>query len=439
MQPPPLAAVIGIGLISAVLSLMLYPMGGAKNYFRYKQPLFVAGVVFMPLFAFVAAVLQSSLSDEVKAWLLLVGMLFFWASALILAVPATHGPFTPGLKFRPDFILPGGVMLVKGIVLTGIGLMLTFQDPFKLPQWNWWGFVLAFWGIILIIPVRGMLKMYFRMHRLVGLPPGEDARWSALREGTLIIGLLILLYGFLNAFMGTAPFTTLTPKNGRSIPLLALSFALIAVRGFYKRSIPEGAESRRQTVLKQILLYLAILSLLYGYVISFMQRWMSMHPTTNPRGFVLGLLFILLGFILFVPGRTIALEHEWDATVRNAMGMLSTLSTDKRWNMMRRRMQTLLLMPEDQRQDHLRAMAQGLSDMTEDQRQTVMETMVTLLMALDDASRTTILSSNSAALKSLPQAKRQTVMGDMMGAVAQLPGGQRRQMMQSMDMALGAV
>lgn len=61
MQAPPLAAVIGIGLISAVLSLMLYPMGGAQRYFWYKHPLFVAGVVFMPLFAFVAAVLQSSL------------------------------------------------------------------------------------------------------------------------------------------------------------------------------------------------------------------------------------------------------------------------------------------------------------------------------------------------------------------------------------------
>ncbi len=438
MLAPPLSAVLGIGFIAAVLTVMLYPMAGTERYFWYKHPLFIAGVVFMPMFAFVAANLQSSLPVETKTWLLLVGMGLFWASALILIHPAVHGSFVADLKFRPDFILPGGVNFVKGVVLTGIGLMLTFQDPFKLPQWNWWGFVLAFWGIILIIPVRGMLKMHLRMHRLVGLPWGKSWGGLVLREGVLFLGLLILLYGFLNAFMGAMPFTTVVSKVWSGWLLVLLSALLLAARGLYKRTLPEGAETWSQTLVKQLWLYAAVLPMLYGYVVSFMGRWMTMHPATNPQGFALGLLFVALGFVLAVPVRVVALRHEWEATVRNVMGMLSMLPADRRWTMMRRRMQTLLAAPEKERRGHLRAMAVGLSELTDDQRQVVMETMVTLLAAFDDATRMIILSSNAAALQNLPEVRRQAVMGGMIGAVAQLPSAQRRQMMQSMDMAFSA-
>lgn len=438
MQPPPTDAIIALGLISAVLTLMLFPMGGSRRYFWYKHPLFVAGVVFMPLFAFVAAVLQSTLPVETKAWLLLVGMLGFWASAVILVREATHGAFIPGLKFRPDFILPGGVTFVKGIVLTGIGLMITFQEPFKLPQWSWWGFVLAFWGIILIIPTRGMLKMYLRMHRMVGLPKGKAWQWALLRETVLFVGLAILLYGFLNAFMGATPFTTVTPVVWWGAPLVLLSALILALRGYYKTIIPEGAETWGQTIAKQLLLYAAVLPLLYGYVVSFMGRWMTFHPAGNTNGLLLGGLFVLLGFSLMVPARSRSLRNEWKAMMRNLVGTLAALPSEQRWRMMRRRMKVLLAMPEAQRRGNLQAMDQGISELTAAQRQTVMDTMVALLIAMDAEDRRTIMNSNTAVLSALPSEPREAVMGSMIGAVSQLPKEQRRQMMQAMDMAMSA-
>ncbi|MBI4259214.1 MAG: hypothetical protein HY658_01490, partial [Actinobacteria bacterium] len=194
MPPLPDEAYVAIVLVSTVIALMLYPWAGRRTYLAYRTPVFIAGVVFMPLFLYIGAVLSSGIGPiETQAALLLTGLGLFFLSAAVLALPRAHGDYVAGLGFRPDLILPGGVNLVKGIILTGLGLMLALQPEYGLPTWNWWGFVLAFWGIITIIPLRGMLKMLMRRGRLLG-EPWATSWWAvALRENVLFVGILVLL------------------------------------------------------------------------------------------------------------------------------------------------------------------------------------------------------------------------------------------------------
>ncbi|MFV1991500.1 MAG: hypothetical protein ACC652_12255, partial [Acidimicrobiales bacterium] len=158
-------AIIGLSLISFVVTLMLFPFAGRATYQRYRPVTFVGGVLFMPLFVAIAVSLQADWPLTETALVVPVLFIGFWGSAAWLVHTPTKGSFVPGLEvgprfnFRPDLILPGGVMLVKGIILMGVGMLISFQDTLRLPQWSWWGFVLAFFGIITIIPIRGVAKM----------------------------------------------------------------------------------------------------------------------------------------------------------------------------------------------------------------------------------------------------------------------------------------
>jgi MFS family permease len=50
---------LGTAFIAAIMSLMQYPMAGLQDYFKYRTPLFIAGVIFMPLFIYFASMLPS--------------------------------------------------------------------------------------------------------------------------------------------------------------------------------------------------------------------------------------------------------------------------------------------------------------------------------------------------------------------------------------------
>lgn len=155
----------------------------------------------------------------IPAYVLITVLIGFWASAAWLGYSKTQGQYVKGLKlgemfaFRPDLILPGGVNFVKGVLLTGIGLILMLHITPALPQWNWWGFILAFWGIMILIPIRGVFKMILRRERLLGNTEALGMRINFIKELLLFFGLLILLYGFLNAFRGVVSFTIFIPRR----------------------------------------------------------------------------------------------------------------------------------------------------------------------------------------------------------------------------------
>ncbi|MBI2237418.1 MAG: hypothetical protein HYU54_02690 [Actinobacteria bacterium] len=434
MPPLSIGTYVDVALVSTVVALMLYPWAGRPAYLAYRTPVFVTGVVFMPLFLYIGSVLSSNIQSlSTQATLLLVGLGLFWLSAAVLALPQTQGEYVPGLGFRPDLILPGGVNLVKGVILTGLGLMLAFQPEFQLPAWNWWGFALAFWGIILTIPVRGMLKMLMRRGRLLG-EPWATSWWAiALREGALFVGLGILMYGLLNAFMGAIPFTTIYPKLWVTWSFVGGAFALLVlVRPLLKAMILEGDERWWETITKQLLLYVSFVGMIYGLASSFMDQWLWFHPDSNPAGFAMGISLVGAGFLLAVPLRAAALRNEWKATVRIVTGRVCDLEEPRRREFVSRRVAVLAAQLEEQRRGNMRRMLDGLVRAGEARRLRFLESMVSVLAELPAESRELLMRSNAACLGELPEDARREVMKAMMTSVSGLPEDQRQPVMETM-------
>lgn len=434
MPPLSIGTYVDVALVSTVVALMLYPWAGRPAYLAYRTPVFVAGVVFMPLFLYIGSVLSSNIQPpSIRATLLLVGLGLFWLSAAVLALPQAQGAYVPGLGFRPDLILPGGVNLVKGVILTGLGLMIAFQPEFRLPAWNWWGFTLAFWGIILVIPVRGMLKMLMRRGRLLG-EAWATSWWAiALREVVLFLGLGILMYGLLNAFMGAIPFTTIYPKLWVTWSFIGGAFVLLVVaRPLLKATIREGDERWWQTITKQLLLYMSFVGMIYGLASSFMDQWLWFRPDSNPAGFAIGLSLLGAGFLLAVPLRSAAVRNEWKATVRIVTGRVCDLEDERRREFVSRRVAVLAAQPESQRRGNMRRMLDGLVRTGEARRLRFLESMVSVLAELPAESREALMRSNAACLAELPEDARREVMKAMMTSVSGLPEDERQPVMQTM-------
>ncbi len=331
-------AFLGIAFISGAVSLMLYPLAGLRSFYGYKDPRFIGGVVFMPLFIYLAVIFQAPVEWEVRTALMIAGFTGLWLSGAWLVSPRTQGSHVGGLEirptvsFRPDVILPGGVLLVKGIVLTGVGLMLMFQPSLVFPKWNWWGFVLAFWGIITIIPLRGLYKLLVgRRRRLLGTG-GTSHGFVWVKESILFLGLLILLYGFINAFMGAVPFSVLRPQSRTfvlGLGLLVFSFAvLVPFRGYFKAIVREGTETYGFLVMKALVLHLGIVALMYALIGWFMGAFLVPQFSSNPLGSALGVGLVLLGGVFVVVLRPVALENEFRATLHIMRSMDAAMQGD---------------------------------------------------------------------------------------------------------------
>lgn len=399
-------AYLGMAFIAAVMALMQYPKAGLKNYQVYKTSLFIGGVIFMPLFIYFAAMLPNVPSPPTldKAILFPLGMLGFWLSGAWLVSRYTQGKYVPGLEikplmpFRPDFILPGGVTFVKGLIMMGVGLMIMIHPALGMPKWNWWGFVLAFWGIITLIPLRGMYKMVKgRRLRLLGLG-GTGFKAEFYKDLILFVGLNILLYGFVNAFFGTTPFLKLgalpefnaflanKPTFYFGILMLILSFIiLVFIRGFYKLKLLEGIETIGQRFIKQLLLWLGSLFLLIAYIhLLYLPPIRSLgflwfYPDANPVGFWVGLLLFLAGSALILVFRPIALKNEFEETIRTMTCSIADLPEKiKRW-VMKNRIDKLTTCQESQRDKHVLLMMEGLNYLPEEKKKNLIQTQLNVL------------------------------------------------------------
>ncbi len=428
-EAPPmgdLSPYLGIALIAFVMALMQYPAAGLKQYSAYRSSLFIGGVVFMPLFIYFAALLPNVPHTPAldKVYLFPIGMAGFWLSGGWLALRATQGEHVPGLEikpllpFRPDFILPGGVSYVKGTILMGVGLMIATHPQLGMPRWNWWGFVLAFWGIITIIPLRGMYKMAkSRRVRMLGLG-GTGFRHELIKGLILFVGLLILLYGFVNAFFGTVPFTTLGVTSefnafssgsaaGQAVSvasLLAALAVLVPLRGWYKSRLLEGVETTGQVLLKQALLWLGTLLLFVSFIHLINLPpirglgVMGLYPGTNPVGFAVGSALFLAGSALILIVRPIALRRELEATMITMVGVASDQPDGLKQWILERRLLTLAAMPEPQRDRHFGWMAKGLAGLSPDGRKALMGAQMSALASLDSETRRLCMRSMDRAL-----------------------------------------
>lgn len=402
------AALIGIAFISGAVALMLYPLAGFRSYYEYKDPRFIGGVLFMPLFIYLSAIFQANVPWDVRTALTIVGFAGFWLSGAWLASRRVQGSYVSGLEirptiaFRPDLILPAGVLLVKGVVLTGVGLMLMFQPQLMFPRWNWWGFVLAFWGIITVIPLRGMYKLILgRRRRLLGMG-GTGGGFVLARESLLFFGLLLLLYGFINAFMGAVPFFGLRPQGetfSAGLALFAVSFLiLVPFRAYLKTLVPEGTETYGYQAMKAFVLYVGLLALMYSMIAWFMGAFLVPQPAGNPIGTALGLGLVFVGGVLIVALRPLALQNEFRATLRIMTGILADAPEAVREDLMRKRLEFLARCPEHQRERQVALMLGGLRLLSEDRRARVLASQIKLLAALPEEFRGRLMRAMDAAM-----------------------------------------
>ena len=392
-------AVLALALISAVVTLMLFRFVRRDHYLFSRPTLFIGGVVFMPLFVAIAVVLRADWTDAERATALVLLMVGFWAAAAWLASPRTQGrwvpglEFGPGLNFRPDLILPGGVAFVKGVILTGIGIMLSVQESFRLPEWNWWGFVLAFFGIITLIPIRGVAKMLARRERLLGRP----ARWQVpVRWGLLVAGLFVLLYGFLAAFMGRTPFTEFRPVDGQAwlaAGLLIASALSLLGREVWKRRLLEGVETKRARFGSNLWLYASVVVFMYGYLVAFMGRIMRPHPADNPAGLAIGVLLFTLGASLVLAARPVALRNELRGMIRVTVGVLAAMPPEARWKMMIDRMRTIAACPIPQRPWHIQEMMGAVADLDPEAAARIDRTRTEVMMSLTSRERMAMMEA----------------------------------------------
>ncbi len=269
--------------------------------------------------------------------------------------------------------------------------MLSVQDSFRLPKWNWWGFFLALFGILTLIPVRGMVKMLARRARFLGKHP----RWQVpARWGLLVFGLVVLLYGFLAAFMGRAPFVEFRPvagEAGLAAALFAGSVLALLGRELWKARLPEGMESGAIRFLSNLWLYLAVLVFMYAAVLTFMGRIMQPHPTENPEGFVLGGILFTLGAVLVLGARPRALRNELLGAIRIMVGSLATMTDQERWRFMLERMRTIASYPLEQRSWHIAQMMSAVAALEPDARAVVERTRAEVMMSLASEERRRIM------------------------------------------------
>jgi len=69
-------------------------------------------------------------------------------------------------QFRPDLIFEEGRSICCGTMSPSLGVKMLFT-PFSLPVWNWFGLLVAIVGMILIIPIRGIVRMLMMRARLM--------------------------------------------------------------------------------------------------------------------------------------------------------------------------------------------------------------------------------------------------------------------------------
>jgi len=420
------AVFMGIAFIASVMSLMQYPKAGWSEYFKYRTPLFIGGVIFMPLFIYFVAMLPNVPHAPTldKVYLFPVGMVGFWLSAAWLAHSKTQGKHVSGLEirplmpFRPDYILPGGVTYVKGVIMMGVGLMIAIHPQLGMPKWNWWGFVLAFWGIISLIPLRGMYKLIKgRRRRMLGDKDALGFKAEFYKSLILFVGLQILLYGFVNAFFGTVPFRELglteefnaffhNPSTGwLSIAFFIIAFLiLVPLRSWYKVKLIEGLETFKQLFIKQILIYVGTLVLLLSYI-HFLwlppireRGYVWFYPSTNPIGLFVGLSLFALGSALILIFRPLALRNEFIATLHTMVGVIADLQPYIREKIMERRIIALVKMPEEQRIKHVKLMIEGIQEIESSKRDELMSTQMKLLAKMDENLRSKMIQAMDKAM-----------------------------------------
>jgi len=322
------AAVPGV-LIAALVVSLLWPSVGLHGYFAYRPPqlIFTLTMELWILLGGVALRAPSSLLAQ-DAWFQAFLVTFFlWTSSNSL--PWMVGDYRSGVSLRPDLIFGGGSYLVRGEIFVALGIELLTSPRIAHPIWNWWGVTAEVAAMIILVALRGILKVHMRRARLLGLDTWMGRRGLRLgvwvKESFLFAALFVVVYAFYNMYTGQVPLTwSVSHPQLWGLAWLALAYVLLApVRGGYKTRLAEPATIRQELV-KGILLWLGFLTLIYGLILLFRGNWAGI-ACCSYYNFWWGIWTSVLGFLMVVPLRIITLREEFRGTITMMMGTLADL------------------------------------------------------------------------------------------------------------------
>ena len=430
------------GLILVIIVVMIWPSAGTRRYLAYKTPLFIASIVLelWILLAGAALHIPSTVVDKV-IWFQVFLVTFFLLTAII-SLPWMVGEYRKGLFFRPALIFGNGAYLARGEIFVALGLKLLTTDEIAQPIWNWWGLTWAVVAMVIMVPFRGVVKMRMRRARMLALDNwmGPGLRWGLwVKEGFLFVALLLLVYGFANAYMGIVPFTWVPGdpmgKGGSpewwGLALLAAAFViLVPLRGWYKTRLPEPP-TMVQELAKQTILWIGFMPLIYGFFLLFMGKWQPFYGF-DYYNFWWGVWVSVLGFLMLIPLRAITLRDEFRGTLRIMIPRMADLTEEERRLMMGRRLEVVAAMPERPRKENMKLMMRIIHNMPEEPRQRIVKTRTELVADAPRQQRATLMGTMALAFADMDQSERVAIMAEVMGAVSELPPEKRRTMMEGM-------
>lgn len=440
------AALAPGGLILIIIGVMIWPSAGTRRYLAYKTPLFIASIVLelWILLGGLALIYPDSVLDR-AIWFQAFLVSFFLLTAII-SLPWMAGGYRKGLFFRPDLIFGNGAYLARGEIFVALGLKLLTTEHIAQPIWDWWGLTWAVAAMVILVPLRGVVKMRMRRARMIALDswmgPGLRAGlW--VKEAFLFLGLFFLVYGFANVYMGKVPFTWTPgdPMGTGGHPewwglafLAAAIFILVPVRGWYKTRIPEPP-AIKQDLIKNTLLWLGFLPLIYGFFLLFMGGCQPFHGF-GYYNFWWGIWVSALGFLMVVPLRTVTLRDEFRGTMGIMIPRMADLPEGERRLMMGRRLEVLAAMPDRPRKENIKLMMRIIHGLPDEARRKLVTTRTELVADAPDAQQTTLIRTMAMAFADLKESERVGIMAEAMGAVSQLPEEKRQVMMGKMTAML---
>lgn len=372
-----------LGIWATVTLIMLWPVGRKLNiqYAAYRKPLFILGVLSMlslPLLGFALQYLPAGAISRV--WWLLLVVAILTVFSIVAGVRKAIGRPMP-MFFRPDILFGDGRVLATGIISLGLSMRFLFgpmqeAEILPTPAGSWAGlyFAIAF-GILQIIPLRGMFKL---ISRIVRLGRGKLSGWSiqVVKEAWLLAGSLGIIYGFHNAFMSKTPLLDqsligLTPQfwatSGKpGLILMAISaLFFIFIRGGYKMLAcgdPFIRETPGQSGTKALLFFAGFLPFLYGFAhVMAAGAPFPRLPNTDLRLFV-GLALFVWGVVMLGPIRIRVQQVQRHALVAQmAVVLLPAMPAGVRRRILNQVIHALADMSEKNRLDHMRSMQEAIA------------------------------------------------------------------------------
>jgi len=409
-----------IGVWASVTTIMLWPCARhfGRTYLSYRRLLFIIGVLSMAALPTLGFLLDFLPKDESRTWALLTIVAILTIFSIVAGVKGAIGRPTQML-FRPDLLFGDGRVLATGVISLGLAMRFLFGHhappghylPF--PQGSWYGILFAItFGIIQIIPLRGMLKLRLRMARMIE-KRFTDWFWVFVREFYFLAAATMIMYGFHNVFMGKIPIIDQTlggmsPENFASqgrpgLILMAISaLVFIFVRGAYKKSVcgdPFIKETLNQSIIKSFLFIVSFLPFIYGFA-HVMDGGMP-FPRALPQGWPLaiGLSLLVWGILMESVFRIWTQQVQQQAIAEHMVAViLPRLDNAKRKELMTNLMEAISQIEEKRRQGFIRSMLSGLEYAPEESKKIISDTRTQVLAELPAEQRKIIMKSMDAVM-----------------------------------------